>query len=182
MMQPNSQLVAHISRETGVCQPCILLKNIIRERVAVPADSSNPENWSGKDKMAVSLRLLRWMIGAFEYCRRVLYRLVARWKRWQWVVTMPQSVSLRQSVVNYTAQGSTKTGGTEAQKKTLAKAPHWFSKKARPSGERRERLLFLKTVRCRLTNNEVGRCRSTPTQGMGELRLTPVLSATVGAV
>ena len=83
MMQPNSQLVAHISLETGVCQPCILRKNIIRERVAVPADSSNPENWSGEEKMVVVIETTALNEQELsEYCRKkgLFTELVARWK------------------------------------------------------------------------------------------------------
>ena len=55
MMQPNSQSVAQISRETGVCEPTLYTwkKHYQREGVAVHADPSNPENWSGEDKLAV---------------------------------------------------------------------------------------------------------------------------------
>ena len=55
MMPPNSQSVAQIGREAGVCEPTLYTwkKHYQREGIAVPADPSNPENWSGEDKLTV---------------------------------------------------------------------------------------------------------------------------------
>lgn len=54
-MPPNAQSVAQVSREVGV--PAITLynwRNQFRDRGnTVPADPSNPEDWSGKNKLAV---------------------------------------------------------------------------------------------------------------------------------
>ncbi len=55
MMPPSSQSVAQISRETGISEPNLYTwkTHYQREGKAVPADPSNPENWSGEDKLSV---------------------------------------------------------------------------------------------------------------------------------
>ena len=64
--------------------PCILGKHSIREREALPADPSNPENWSGEDKLTVVIETATLDEKELsEYCRKKkgLYaKQVARWK------------------------------------------------------------------------------------------------------
>ncbi|MBT4328865.1 MAG: hypothetical protein HOD58_02920 [Gammaproteobacteria bacterium] len=85
MMPPNSQSVAQISRDTGICGPTLYTwkKQYQREGIAVPADPSNPENWSGEDKLAVVIETATLNEQELsEYCRKKgLYaEQVARWK------------------------------------------------------------------------------------------------------
>ena len=85
MMPPNSQSVAQISRETGICGPTLYTwkKQVQREGVAVPADPSNPENWSGEAKLAVVIETAALNEQELsEYCRKKgLYaEQVTRWK------------------------------------------------------------------------------------------------------
>lgn len=85
MMPPNSQSVAQISRETGVCEPTLYTwkKQYQREGIAVPADPSNPENWSGQNKLAVVIETAALNEQELsEYCRKKgLYpEQVVRWK------------------------------------------------------------------------------------------------------
>jgi len=55
MMPPNAMSVAQVSRDTGVSEQTLYnWRNRFRnEGKAVPADPSNPDNWSGKNKLAV---------------------------------------------------------------------------------------------------------------------------------
>ena len=55
MMPPNAMSVAQVSRDTGVSEQALYnWRNRFRnEGKAVPADPSNPENWSGENKLAV---------------------------------------------------------------------------------------------------------------------------------
>ena len=55
MMAPNAMSVAKVSRETGVSEQTLYnWRNRFRgEGKAVAADPSNPENWSGENKLAV---------------------------------------------------------------------------------------------------------------------------------
>jgi transposase len=85
MMAPNAQSVAEVSRESGVSEQSLYnWRNRYRhEGKAVPADPSNPENWSGANKLAVvieSASLNEEQLS--EYCRRKgLYaEQIARWK------------------------------------------------------------------------------------------------------
>ena len=85
MMPPNSQSVAQISRETGISEPTLYTwkTQYQREGKAVPADPSNPENWSGEDKLAVVIETAVLNEQELsEYCRKKgLYtEQVARWK------------------------------------------------------------------------------------------------------
>ncbi|MDQ7073592.1 MAG: IS3 family transposase [Gammaproteobacteria bacterium] len=73
MMPPNAQSIAQISRETGVCVPTLYTwKNRYQnEGRAVPADPSNPENWSGQDKLAVVIEIAALNEQELsEYCRK----------------------------------------------------------------------------------------------------------------
>jgi len=85
MMPPNSQSVAQISRDTGVCEPTLYTwkKQYQKEGVAVPADPSNPENWSGEDKLLVVIETAALNEQELsEYCRKKgLYAdQIVRWK------------------------------------------------------------------------------------------------------
>jgi len=85
MMPPNSQSVAQISRETGVCVPTLYTwkHKYQNEGRAVPADPSNPENWSGQDKLAVVIEIAALNEQELsEYCRKKgLYaEQIERWK------------------------------------------------------------------------------------------------------
>jgi len=55
MMSPNAMSVAQVSRDTGVSEQTLYnWRNRCRnEGKAVTADPSNPEKWSGKNKLAV---------------------------------------------------------------------------------------------------------------------------------
>lgn len=55
LMPPNAQSVAQVSRDIGISDVTLYTwRNQYRARGnAVPADPSNPENWSGKNKLAV---------------------------------------------------------------------------------------------------------------------------------
>ena len=77
--------VAQICRETGISGPTLYTwKNKYQnEGRAVPADPSNPENWSGKDKLAVIIETAALNEQELsEYCRsKGLYvEQIARWK------------------------------------------------------------------------------------------------------
>ena len=54
-MAPHAKSVAEVSQETGVsAQTLYQWRNRVRhEGKAVPADSANPEHWSGANKLAV---------------------------------------------------------------------------------------------------------------------------------
>ncbi len=85
MMPPNAQSVAQVHRETGICEPTLYAwRNRYRsEGHVVPADPSNPENWSGADKLAVVIETAALNEQALsEYCRRKgLYpEQIERWR------------------------------------------------------------------------------------------------------
>ena len=72
MMPPNAQSVAQVSRETGVSDVTLYnWRNRFRhEGKAVPADPSNPENWSGENKLAVVIETAALNEEELaEYCR-----------------------------------------------------------------------------------------------------------------
>lgn len=72
MMPPNAISVAQASRETGVSEPTLYnWRNRYRkEGSAVPADPSNPENWSGANKLAVVIETAALNEAELaEYCR-----------------------------------------------------------------------------------------------------------------
>ena len=85
MMPPNAISVARLSRDTGVSEATLYnwRNEYRRHGVAVPADPSNPECWSGENKLAVVVETaaLNEMELA-EYCRKKgLYpEQVARWR------------------------------------------------------------------------------------------------------
>jgi transposase-like protein len=85
LMPPNAQSVAQVSRDLGVSDVTLYnWRNQYRDRGnAVPADPSNPENWSGKNKLAVVIEtaaLNEQELSA--YCReKGLYvEQVQRWR------------------------------------------------------------------------------------------------------
>jgi transposase len=85
LMPPNAQSVAQVSRDLGVSDVTLYnWRNQYRDRGnAVPADPSNPENWSGKNKLAVVIEtaaLNEQELSA--YCReKGLYvEQVRRWR------------------------------------------------------------------------------------------------------
>jgi transposase len=55
MMPPNVMSIAQVSRDTGVSDVTLYnwWNRSRNEGKAVPADPSNPENWSGESKLAV---------------------------------------------------------------------------------------------------------------------------------
>jgi transposase-like protein len=55
MMPPNARTVADVRRETGISEPTLYAwrRQFQNRGHAVPADSANPESWSGRDKLAV---------------------------------------------------------------------------------------------------------------------------------
>ena len=85
MMPPNAQSVAQLSRDSGASKQTLYnWRNHYRhEGKAVPADPSNPENWSGANKLAVVIETAALNEEQLsEYCRRKgLYpEQIARWK------------------------------------------------------------------------------------------------------
>lgn len=84
-MPPNAQAVAQVSRDMGISEVTLYnWRNQYRERGnVVPADPSNPENWSGKDKLAVVIETAALNEEELSaYCReRGLYvEQVQRWR------------------------------------------------------------------------------------------------------
>jgi len=85
MMPPNAQSIAQIHRDTGVSEPTLYnwRNQSKNEGRAVPADPSNPENWSAQDKLAVVIETASLNEQALsEYCRKkALYvEQINRWK------------------------------------------------------------------------------------------------------
>lgn len=85
MMPPGAQSVAQVSRDTGVSEQTLYnWRNRFRhEGKVVPADPSNPDNWSGADKLAVIIETASLNEQALsEYCRQKgLYpEQIERWK------------------------------------------------------------------------------------------------------
>ena len=85
MMPPQSMSVAQVHRDTGVAEPTLYnWRNKYRRKgYAVPADPSNPDNWSGENKLAVIIETAALNEeGLSGYCRRKgLYpEQIARWR------------------------------------------------------------------------------------------------------
>ena len=85
MMPPNAMSVAQVSREAGVSEQTLYnWRNRYRqEGKAVPADPSNPENWSGENKLAVVIETAALNEEELaEYCRRkgLYVEQIARWR------------------------------------------------------------------------------------------------------
>jgi transposase len=85
MMPPNAMSVPQVSRDTGVSDVTLYnWRNRFRnEGKAVPADPSNPENWTGENKLAVVIETSALNEeGLAKYCRQKgLYaEQIARWR------------------------------------------------------------------------------------------------------
>ena len=85
MMSLNSQSVAQIISKTGIREPTLYTwkRKYQREGKAVPADPSNPENWSGENKLFVVIETAALNEQELsEYCRKKgLYaEQVASWR------------------------------------------------------------------------------------------------------
>jgi len=85
MMPPNAISVAQVSRDMGVSEQTLYnWRNRFRnEGKVVPANSSIPDNWSGKDKLAVLIETAALNEQQLsEYCRsKGLYpEQIERWK------------------------------------------------------------------------------------------------------
>lgn len=85
MMAPNATSVAQVSRDTGVAEQTLYnWRNQLRcEGTSVPADSSNPEKWSGENKLAVVIETAALNEEELaKYCRRKgLYaEQISRWR------------------------------------------------------------------------------------------------------
>ena len=85
MMAPGAKSVAEVSRETGVSEQALYnWRNRIRAQgKAVPADASNPESWSGENKLAVVIETAGLNEEELaEYCRRkgLYVEQISRWR------------------------------------------------------------------------------------------------------
>jgi transposase-like protein len=85
MMPPNALSVAQVSRETGVSEPALYhWRNACRqEGQVVPADPSNPEAWSGANKLAVVIETAALNEAEMaDYCRRkgLYVEQIIRWR------------------------------------------------------------------------------------------------------
>jgi len=85
MMPPHATSVAQVSRETGVSEQTLYnWRNRFRnEGKAVPADPSNPETWSGENKLAVVIETAGLNEQELaEYCRRkgLYVEQIVRWR------------------------------------------------------------------------------------------------------
>ena len=85
MMPPNAQSVAQVHRDTGVSEPTLYAwRNRYRaEGCVVPADPSNPESWSGEDKLAVVIETAALNEQQLsEYCRSkgLFPEQIQRWR------------------------------------------------------------------------------------------------------
>ncbi len=86
MMPPNAVSVPDLVKETGVTDSTLYnwRKEYRNQGVAVPADNSNPENWSAEDKLAVIVETMPLNeVELSEYCRsKGLYaEQVEQWKQ-----------------------------------------------------------------------------------------------------
>lgn len=85
MMTPNAMSVAQVNRDTGVSEQTLYnWRNRFRnEGKAVPADPSNPENWSGENKLAVVIEtasLNEEELAEYCRCKGLYVEQVARWR------------------------------------------------------------------------------------------------------
>ena len=85
MMPPNAMSVAKVSKETGISEASLYnWRNQYRNQgIAVPADSSNPENWSGENKLAIIIECAALNEQTLsEYCRKkgLYVEQIARWR------------------------------------------------------------------------------------------------------
>jgi transposase-like protein len=85
MMAPRAKSVAQVSRETGASEQALYnWRNRFRAQgKAVPADPSNPESWSGENKLAVVIETAGLNEEELaEYCRRkgLYVEQIRRWR------------------------------------------------------------------------------------------------------
>jgi len=85
MMAPEARSVAEVHRETGVSEATLYAwRNRYRDQGdVVPADPSNPESWSGRNKLAVVIETAALNEQELsEYCRRrgLYVEQVERWR------------------------------------------------------------------------------------------------------
>ena len=85
MMPPNAMSVAQASRDAGVSDATLYnWRNQFRhEGKSVPADPSNPENWSGENKLAVVIETAALNEEELaEYCRQkgLYVEQIALWR------------------------------------------------------------------------------------------------------
>ena len=85
MMAPNAMSVAQVSRDTGVSEQTLYnWRNRLRhEGKSVPADSSNPERWSGESKLAVVIEtavLNEEELAEYCRCKGLYAEQIARWR------------------------------------------------------------------------------------------------------
>ncbi len=85
MMPPNAMSVARISRDSGVSEQTLYnwRNRFCNQGKAVPADPSNPEHWSGENKLAVVIETAALNEEELaEYCRRkgLYVEQIARWR------------------------------------------------------------------------------------------------------
>lgn len=85
MMPPNPVSVSQLVKETGVSDVTLYKwrKDYRNRGIAVPGDSSNPENWSSEDKLAVVIETAAMNeVQLSEYCRsKGLYaEQIEQWK------------------------------------------------------------------------------------------------------
>ena len=144
MMPPNAMSVAQVSRETGVSEQTLYnWRNRFRhEGRAVPADSKNPENWSGENKLAVVIEtaaLNEEQVA--EYCRkRGLY--VEQIRRWREAAVAgtetlrPLSAEERRELTQERKKTRKLEKELKRKEKALAEAAALLvlQKKPRPSG------------------------------------------------
>ena len=86
MMPPNAISVPQLVKETGVSDVTLYKwrKEYNDKGIAVPADNSNPENWSAGDKLAVIVETMSLNKAELsEYCRsKGLYaEQIEQWKQ-----------------------------------------------------------------------------------------------------
>ena len=85
MMPPNAMSVAQVSRDTGVSDVTLYnWRNQFRHKgKSVPADPSNPESWSGENKLAVVIETAALNEEELaEYCRQkgLYVEQIVRWR------------------------------------------------------------------------------------------------------
>ena len=85
MMPPNAMSVAQVSRDTGVSDVTLNnWRNQFRHKgKSVPADPSNPESWSGENKLAVVIETAALNEEELaEYCRQkgLYVEQIVRWR------------------------------------------------------------------------------------------------------
>ena len=85
MMPPSAVSVAELGRKTGVSVATLYKwRNTCRkEGKAVPANASNPENWSGETKLAVLIETGALNVQELsEYCRKkgLYVEQIERWR------------------------------------------------------------------------------------------------------